>query len=463
MSELHKVVIIGGGFGGLYAGKALDRVPVQVTLLDRRNYFLFQPLLYQVATGFLSPADVASPLRAEFRKQKNMKVVLAEARDFDVDRCKVITERGEIAYDTLVLAAGAGHSYFGHDEWKAFAPGLKSIDDALDVRRRIIKAFETADSFVDSRQRQKWLTFVIVGGGPTGVELAGALGETVRHTLRSNYRSIQPTEVKIYLLEGGDRILPAYPPELSVKAVKSLEKLGVRVRTRNLVTKVESASVSVRNGERLESISAGTVLWAAGVQSSSLGRILQRHTHTPLDRAGRLLVEPDLTIQGHPEIFVIGDLANFSHQTGKPLPGLAQPAMQEGAYVARLIQSRLEGQTLSAFHYHDKGTLATIGRTSAVADLGSHKFSGFLAKLIWIFVHLWYITEIENKALVLLQWGWNFITLSQRARIMIGSDVMSAPRDESVIDIPEPQVAEVGVSTRLASGENNEAISGDGV
>lgn len=427
MNESHRVVIIGGGFGGLYAARAFKNAPVQVTLLDRHNYHLFQPLLYQVATGFLSPADVASPLRSELKSRHNTRVILAEVIDIDVGGHKVATQDGEIAYDSLILAAGASHSYFGHPEWEDFAPGLKSVDDALEVCRRIFLAFETAENLQDTVQRQKWLTFLIVGGGPTGVEVAGALGETVLHTLKREYHSIDPGEVKIYLLEGGDRILPAYPPGLSMNAVKTLEDLGVTVRTGNLVTDINNDSVTVRLGDESETISAGTILWAAGVQASPLGRLLQEHAHVQLDRAGRILVEPDLTIPGHPEIFVIGDLANFSHQTGKPLPGLAQPAMQEGAYAARLIQKRLLSETLPAFHYRDKGTLATIGRTSAVADLGAIKLTGIIGKFVWIFVHLWYITEFENKALVFLQWGWNFLTMSQRARIIVGPRTLSQP------------------------------------
>ncbi len=421
MKEHHRVVIVGGGFGGLYAAKSLGRAPVQVTLLDRHNYHLFQPLLYQVATGFLSPADVASPLRAELHAYRNTRVLLGEVSDVDVDGHKVIAEGEEIPYDTLILATGSSHSYFGHKDWEAYAPGLKSIDNALDVCSRVFLAFEMAERVQDAVQRQMWLTFVIVGGGPTGVEVAGALGETVLHTLRSDYRSISRAEVNILLLEGGERILPAYTPRLSERAVGSLKRLRVTVRTGNLVTHVESNSVNVRIGEQEDYISAGTILWAAGVQASPLGRILHERTHAQLDRTGRLVVEPDMSLAGYPEIFVIGDLANFSHQTGQPLPGVAQPAMQEGAYVARLIQRRLNGKSLPPFHYRDKGILATIGRTTAVADLGKIKFSGFLAKLIWIFVHLWYITEFENKALVFLQWAWNYLTLSQPARIILNA------------------------------------------
>lgn len=435
MNDLHQVVIVGGGFGGLYAVRALKRAPVQVTLLDRQNYHLFQPLLYQVATGYLSPADVASPLRSELKKQKNVKVLMAEVTDFDVEQQKLILKDGEILYDTLILAAGASHSYFGHPKWEQFAPGLKSIDDALEAQRRIFLAFENAERAIDADQRKMWLTFVIVGGGPTGVEVAGALGETVLHTIRSDYRSIDPAQVKIYLLEAGDRLLPAYSPELSAKASKSLERLGITVHTGNLVTKVDKEAVEVRIGERSELISAGTILWAAGVQASPLGRKLQEQTHAQLDKAGRLIVEPDLTLAGHPEIFVIGDLANFSHQGGKPLPGLVQPAMQEGAYAARLIRRRLDGGTLSAFHYRDKGMLATIGRTSAIADLGTLKLTGFIAKLIWIFIHLWYITMFENKILIFLQWSWNFLTMSQRSRIITGSispsSLQPAPESQS--------------------------------
>ena len=420
MDENYHVVIVGGGFGGLYAAKALKQAPVRITLLDRQNYHLFQPLLYQVATGFLSPADVASPLRTELRHQKNVQVLLAEVTDFNVEDHYVILKDEKIPYDALILAAGASHSYFGHPEWGEFAPGLKSIDNALEAKRRIFLAFENAERTVDADKRQMWLTFAIVGGGPTGVEIAGALGETIQHTIPREFHSIDSTQIRILLLEAGDRLLPAYSPELSTKAASSLEKLGVTVRTGNLVTQVEKENVEVRTEERSENIAAGTILWAAGVQASPLGWKLIEQTHTKIDKAGRLEVEPDLTIPGHPEIFVIGDLANFSHQTGKPLPGLVQPAMQEGAYAAQLIQQRLKGGTLPAFHYHDKGMLATIGRTSAIADLGTIKVTGFVAKLIWIFIHLWYITIFENKTLIFIQWAWNFLTMSQRARIITG-------------------------------------------
>jgi NADH dehydrogenase len=430
VSELHRVVIVGGGFGGLYAAKALKHARLQVTLLDRHNYYLFQPLLYQVATGFLSPADVASPLRMELRRQKNTRVLLAEVTGFDLEKRQVFTHDEAIPYDTLILAAGSSHSYFGHKDWEALAPGLKSIDNALEVCRRIFRAFEMAERVADAAERAMWLTFAVVGGGPTGVEVAGALGETVLHTLRSDYRSIDPAEVRILLLEAGERILPVYTPELSARAVRSLERLKVTVRTGNMVTAIREDSVSVKVGEREERIPSGTVLWAAGVQASPLGRALGEQTQAPMDRSGRLIVEPDLTLPGHPEIFVIGDLANFSHQTGKPLPGLAQPAMQAGAYAARMIQARLEGHSLPPFHYRDKGNLATIGRFSAVADLGRLKFGGFLAKLLWIFVHIWYITEFENKTLVFLQWAWNYLTMSQRARIIMDTNLQPEAQEE---------------------------------
>jgi len=421
LENKHKVVIVGGGFGGLYAARALKRAPVSINLLDRHNYHLFQPLLYQVATGFLTPADVASPLRAELSRQKNVQVLMAKITDIDVDRRQVITPGCQFPYDSLILAAGASHSYFGHDEWEAYAPGLKSVEDALDVRHRIFLAFENAEITDDADEREKWLTFVIVGGGPTGVEVAGALGETVRYTLRTDFRAIQNDEVRILLMEAGDRLLPAYSPDLSASSARSLKKLGVSVYTNHMVTEIKYHRVEVRMEEKTKRIEAGTILWAAGVQASPLGRILHEQTGVKIDKVGRLIVKPDLSLEGYPEIFVIGDLANFSHQTGKPLPGMAQPAMQEGAYVADLIEQRLQGKSLPPFHYRDKGQLATIGRTDAIADLGKIKVTGFRAKLIWIFVHLWYITEFENKILIFLQWFWNFITMNQRARIIFDS------------------------------------------
>ncbi len=416
------VVIVGGGFGGLYAAQALNNAPVQVTLIDRRNFHLFQPLLYQVATGGLSPGDIASPLRAVLRKQRNTTVLNAEVIDIDPAGRRLILRDGQLSYDTLIVATGVSHHYFGRNDWAELAPGLKTVEDALDIRRRILLAFEAAEREADPAKRRAWLTFVVVGGGPTGVELAGALGELAHSTLRNDFRNIDPAEAKILLLEGVERVLPPYPAELSVKAAAALEKLGVTVQTGTLVTAIEEGLITVRRGEQTEQIRAKTVLWAAGMQASGLGRVLAERTDVELDRAGRVIVEPDLSLRSDPNIFVIGDLAHYAHQTGQPLPGVAQVAMQQGRYVARLIQARLRGEKLPPFHYHDKGNLAVIGRNAAVADLGRLRFAGFPAWLAWVFIHIWFMIEFDNKLLVLFQWAWNYFTRNRGARLITGSE-----------------------------------------
>jgi NADH:ubiquinone reductase (H+-translocating) len=420
MARPHRVVILGGGFGGLGAALGLRRATVQVTLVDRCNYHLFQPLLYQVATGSLSPANIAEPLRNILHKQKNTRVLLAEAIDIDVEKRRVILSDGTVDYDTLIVATGSSHQYFGHDEWETFAPGLKTIEDATDIRRRILLAFEAAERECDPEKRREWMTFVIVGGGPTGAELAGALGEIANDTLRDDFREIDPSQARIVLVEGADRVLPSYPPSLSEAAKRMLERLSVTVRTGALVTNVQQRSVTIREGNRTEAIPTRTILWAAGVASSPLGRILAEKTGAPIDKAGRVLVESDLSVPGHPEIFVIGDLANFSHQTGKPLPGVAQPAMQEGRYAAKAIVSRMQGEKIPGFHYFDKGNMATLGRGAAVADLNWLRISGLPAWLIWIFIHVLYIVEFQNRLLILLQWVWLYLTWDRSARLITG-------------------------------------------
>ncbi|HUI76442.1 MAG TPA: NAD(P)/FAD-dependent oxidoreductase [Bryobacteraceae bacterium] len=416
----HRVVIIGGGFGGLYATKALRRAPVHVTLIDRRNFHLFQPLLYQVATGALSPGEIASPLRFVFRRLKNVEVLLAEVTDLDPANRRVILGDGEAGYDTLIVAAGASHHYFGHDEWAPLAPGLKTIEDATEIRSRILRAFEKAEREPDTEARRAWLTFVIVGGGPTGVELAGALGEIANDTLRGDFRHINPAEASILLVEGTDRVLPAYPADLSAKAEEALIRLGVRSMTGTLVTAIDAGGVTVRRGGVTEHIRARTVLWSAGVEASPLGRVLAERAGAQLDRAGRVMVEPDLTIGGHPEILVIGDLANFSHQTGKPLPGVAPVAMQQGRYAAGLVKKRLAGKPVPPFHYWDKGSLATIGRAAAVADFGRIHIDGLVAWLAWLFIHLMYLVEFDNRLLVLIQWAYDYFTYNRGARLITG-------------------------------------------
>jgi NADH dehydrogenase len=421
MDANHRVVIVGGGFGGLYAAQALGKAPVRVTLIDRRNFHLFQPLLYQVAIGGLSPANIAAPLRDVLKRQRNTRVLLAEAVGFDLDHRLALLKDGSEPYDTLIVATGARHHYFGHPEWEVFAPGLKSIEDATDMRRRILSAFERAERCTNPDDCQALLTFVIVGGGPTGVELAGAVGEMAHSTLRGNFRSIDPARAHILLLEGLDRILGTYPPKLSDKAVKSLQRLGVTVRVRTMVTDVQPGSVAVRSDDKSEVIRTHTILWAAGVDASPLARMLGQATGAQVDRQGRVAVQPDLTLPGHPEVFVLGDMASYPHQDGKPLPGVAPVAMQQGRYAADLIQRRLRGAPAVPFHYKDRGAMATIGRAAAVTDLGWITLSGMIAWLAWLFIHILYLIEFQNRILVMIQWAWNYFTRNRAARLITGT------------------------------------------
>ncbi len=420
MADAHRVVIIGGGFGGLSAAKKLKHAPVQVTLLDRQNYHLFQPLLYQVATGALSPANIAAPLRNVLKNQKNTSVLLAEAIGIDVKGRRVILSDGEIPYDTLIVATGSTHQYYGHDEWEKFAPPLKTIEDATAARARILLAFEAAEREPDPVKLQAWMTFVVVGAGPTGVELAGALAEIAHDTLKRDFRHIDPSQAKILLLETTDRILPPYPSALSESARKMLSRLGVTVRTSATVTNIDEAAVTIRQGEIEETITTHTILWAAGVLASPLGRALAEEAGVTLDRGGRLVVELDFTVPGHPEIFVIGDLSRFNDAAGKPLPGVAQPAIQAGRYVAEVIEHRLRGEKMAPFRYFDKGNLAEIGRAAAVADLGWLRLTGFPAWIIWVFVHLLYIVEFQNRLLVFVQWAWLYFNNTRSARLITG-------------------------------------------
>jgi NADH dehydrogenase len=419
MNGPHRVVIVGGGFGGLYAAQALRKAPVQITLVDRRNFHLFQPLLYQVATGALSPANIAAPLRSVLRKQRNTTVLLGEVTDFDLSARQVIVTDDRLSYDTLIVATGARHHYFGHPEWEEAAPGLKTIEDATTIRRRVLSAFEQAERTVDPGKQQALLTFVVVGGGATGVELAGAVAEMAHHTMRGNFRRINPASARVVLLEAGDRILPAFPAILSAKAEQSLTKLGVTVRTATAVTEVHPHQVTVRAGERVEVLPSHTVLWGAGVQASSLAAKLAKASSGEVDRAGRVQVSPDCTLPNHPEVFVLGDMASFLHQTGKPLPGVAQVAMQMGRYAADTIQRRLAGKPPPGpFHYKDPGSMATIGRASAVADLGWLHLSGYPAWLAWLFIHLLYLIAFDNRVMVLFQWAWNYFTRGRSARLI---------------------------------------------
>ncbi len=425
--DMHRVVIVGGGFGGLYAAKSLGNAPVQITLIDKRNFHLFQPLLYQVATGTLSPADISSPLRGILGKQKNTTVRLDEVRDIDPQNQQVHLKEETIPYDTLIVATGVSHHYFGNEHWADRAPGLKTVEDALEMRRRIFMAFEAAEKETDLEQREACLTFVVVGGGPTGVELAGAIAELAYGTLKNDFRNIDTAAAKILLLEGLDRVLPPYPPELSAEAEASLTKLGVTVQTKTLVTNIEDDIVTLRQGDIETKISAKTVLWAAGVKASPLGTALANCTGAELDRVGRVIVQPNLSIVNHPNIFVVGDLAHFAHQdNGKPLPGTAAVAMQQGEYIATVVQNRMQNQPEPPFVYNHIGSMAVIGQNEAVADMGFMKFSGPLAWFLWIFAHIYFLIEFDNKLIVMLQWGWNYFTRNRGARLITGNNPLVA-------------------------------------
>ncbi len=426
--HIPRVVIVGSGFGGLNAAQGLAKAPLKITLIDRRNYHTFQPLLYQVATAGLSPGEIAAPVRSILRSHKNVEVLMAEVLGFNLERKTVETSDAEIPYDYLIVAAGSSHAYFGHDEWEPLAPGLKTIEDALEIRRRILLAFELAERQAAAGQAFMPLNFVVVGGGPTGVELAGTLAEISHHALTHEFRSIDPARTHILLVEGGPRVLPTYPEDLSLSAQKQLQHLGVEVRTSALVTQVEPGAVTVGQTR----IAATVILWAAGVAASPLGKKLG----APVDRAGRVLVQPDLSVPGHPEVFVIGDLASLKDEHGKMLPGVAPVAIQQGRFVAKLIRKetkqvgtdafvrpveRSSTASRPAFHYWNKGSLATIGRAAAIADFGKIHISGFLAWLSWLFVHILFLIGFRNRLLVFIQWAWSYVTYERGARLITGS------------------------------------------
>jgi NADH dehydrogenase len=406
------IVILGGGFGGLYAARELRHVDGQVTVVDRRNFHLFQPLLYQVATAALNPSDIAAPIRSILRRQKNVSVLLGEAVSIDTRKRIVVLGDGEVAYDYLVVATGATHSYFNHPEWERDAPGLKTIEDALEIRRRVLLAFEEAERETDPERQRAWLTFVIVGAGATGAELAGALSEIARQTMLRDFRRINPSSARVILLEGKERVLPTFPADLSAKAEAQLKRLGVEVMTGAVVTSLDDHEVRIGD----TAIPARTVLWAAGVQASPLARSLG----VELDRAGRVVVNPDLTIPGHPDVFVVGDLAAVRQGDGSFVPGVAPAAIQEGIHVAGNIERSIAGQPLRAFHYHDKGTLATIGRAAGVGDLGRIHLSGFVAWFAWLAIHIFFLIGFRNRLLVLLQWAWAYVTYQRGARLITG-------------------------------------------
>jgi len=428
-----RVVVIGGGFGGLSAARTLAHYPVQVTLLDRTNHHTFQPLLYQVATAGLSPGEIAAPIRWILRGHRNVEVLLGEVVDFDLDRRVVKLSDLEVPYDYLIVAAGASHAYFGHDEWEPFAPGLKTIEDAIEIRRRVLLAFELAERQALSGAEHMPLNFVVVGGGPTGVELAGTLAEIARRVMEKEFHAIDPKRTRIILVEGGPRVLPAYPEDLSRSAEEQLKHLGVEVRTSALVTEVEASAVHIGQTR----LPAAVILWAAGVAASPLGKQLS----APLDRAGRVLVEPDLSIPGHPEVFVIGDLATLKDEQGKMLPGVAPVAMQEGRAVAHNIGRDLRHESRKSFYYVDKGSLATIGRASGIAQFGKLHISGFIAWLAWLCVHIFFLIGFRNRLIVLIQWAWSYLTYERGARLITGDTRL--PSVDGLIDERPPEGQQV--------------------
>jgi NADH dehydrogenase len=450
LSTMPQVVIIGGGFGGLKTAQRLRTENVRVTLVDRHNYHLFQPLLYQVATGGLSPANIATPLRSIVRKQANCEVVLAEVIDFDVDARQVILRDGKIPYDYLVLAAGSTHSYFGHDDWAKFAPGLKTITDAAEIRRRIYIAFEAAERESDPAIRKAMLTFVVVGGGPTGVELAGALSEIAKHTLKHDFRRIKPEEARIMIVEAAPHILSHYPEDLCKRAAEKVRGLGIEVHTQTKVTDITADAVHLSGPDGDSVVATETVLWGAGVQANSLGKKLATALQIETDRAGRVPVDGHLRIAGYNHVFAIGDIASCLGSDGKPLPGLAAVAIQQGVYVAdqittevaevaktldgQQIQSLARSATNEPFHYKDRGTMATIGRAAAVAQIGQRQFCGAFAWLLWLFVHLMLIVQFQNRLLILMQWAWSYVTFNRSNRIITGEQpvvIVPGPNPES--------------------------------
>jgi NADH dehydrogenase len=409
-----RVVIIGAGFAGINAAKALAKAPVQVMVVDRKNHHTFQPLLYQVALAVLSPAEIASPVRTVLRGAENVEVLLGEVQGFDLQKHMVKLEGLDLSYDYLIVAAGATHAYFGHPEWEQFAPGLKTLEDALEIRRRVLLAFENAEREVIAQRSCPPLNFVVIGAGPTGVELAGAIADISRRYMEHDFRAIDPTKARIILLEGGPRVLPVYPEDLSASAEQQLKDMGVEVRTNAMVTNIEPGVVSMGK----EKIPAAVILWGAGVSASFLGKMLGAST----DKAGRVIVQPDLSIPGHPEVFVAGDLASATQKNGRPVPGVAPAAIQMGKFAARQVKRSLAGKPCEEFHYLDKGSLATIGRSKAVADLGKLHFSGFFAWLAWLFIHLFFLIGFRNRIMVMLDWAWSYITYKHSARLITGDE-----------------------------------------
>ena len=428
--NIHRVVILGGGFGGLSAAQALKRAAVQVTLLDRRNFHLFQPLLYQVATGSLSPGEIAAPLRSVLRKQKNTEVLLGEAADIDPHKnLLTLSDGAQFEYDSLIVSTGSQTSYYGNDSWRKNAPSLKTVEEATNIRQKILLAFECAERSASEAEARAWLTFVIVGAGATGLELAGALAEIANETLKHDFRRINPSEAQILLVEGGPRILAAFPEDLAEKAERLVSRLGVKVLKGVKVTSVDAEGVTFERGATTERLAAKTVLWAGGVTTNEFGRTLAKRTEAQTDRIGRIPVTPQLTIPNFPNIFVVGDLALANDKNGKPLPGVAQVAMQGGAYAAKVIRARVEKKPEPLpFHYFNKGDMAVIGRAAAVANIFGLHLSGLLAWLVWLFIHLIYIVEFQSRVMVFIQWGIQFVTFSRGARLITG-DGAAPPRE----------------------------------
>ena len=435
MNGKHRVVIVGGGFGGLAAAQKLKRAPVEVTLIDKRNFHLFQPLLYQVATGSLSPGEIAAPLRSVLSRQKNSRVLLGEAADVDPVAKRVILRDGAtFDYDSLVVATGTQTSYYGNDSWREWAPSLKSVEEATAIRHKILYAFERAERATTPEDTRAWLTFVIVGAGATGMELAGALAEIAQETLRHDFRHINPQEARIILMEGAPRVLGAFPEDLSVKAEKLVTRLGVEVIKGVMVTCIDAKGVTFKRGDSSENLSAKTVLWAGGVTATPFGRMLAQRTSSEADRGGRIKVKGDLTIPNFPDIFIIGDLAHAPDEKGSPLPGVAQVAMQGGAYAAKVIRARVAGkQPPAPFHYFNKGEMAVIGRAAAIANIFGVHVSGLLAWLMWLFIHLMYIVEFQSRVQVFVQWGFEYLTFSRGARLITGEEMSDdlAPQKSS--------------------------------
>jgi NADH:ubiquinone reductase (H+-translocating) len=433
----HRVLILGGGFAGLNAAQKLRRASVDVTLIDRRNFHLFQPLLYQVATGSLSPGEISAPLRGVLSRHKNTQVLLGEAVDIEPDAKRVILRDGAaFTYDSLIVATGSKTSYYGHAEWRESAPSLKSIEEATAIRHKILYAFEWAERANTSEEARAWLTFVIVGAGATGMELAGALAEIANETLKHDFRKINPREARILLIEGGPRVLTAYPEDLSAKAEKLVSDLGVEVMKNVMVTEIDDEGVTYKKGDSTVRLAAKTVLWAGGVTTTEFGRKLGERTRSETDRSGRIKVNPDLSIPNYPNIFIAGDLALSEGKNGKPLPGVAQVAIQGGAYAAKAIRARLAGKTHPPFHYFDKGDMAVIGRAAAVANIFGFHISGLPAWLIWLFIHLMYIVEFQNRIIVFVQWGFEYLTFSRGARLITGS--AGTDVDHEVKSLPTP-------------------------